>query len=144
MFCCLSVCVLQATNLTPTDPNGKADPYLVVRVGQQSQDTKDRYIPKQLNPTFGESVPVCLPAPVWRSLTVCLSFCLTVSYLWRCLSGCLNSQCPSRSRQIWLSEFWTTILWGLMMSLERRGLTWRTGSTAATEPPVDWLCTMTR
>lgn len=64
MFCCLSVCVLQATNLTPTDPNGKADPYLVVRVGQQSQDTKDRYIPKQLNPTFGESVPVCLPAHV--------------------------------------------------------------------------------
>ncbi|XP_061689432.1 fer-1-like protein 4 isoform X2 [Syngnathoides biaculeatus] len=48
------VYVVKGTNLAPTDPNGKADPYLVVRVGQQSQDTKDRYIPKQLNPVFGE------------------------------------------------------------------------------------------
>lgn len=44
----------QGSNLAPTDPNGKADPYLVVRIGQQCQDTKDRYIPKQLNPVFGE------------------------------------------------------------------------------------------
>lgn len=47
---------LQATNLAPTDLNGKSDPYLLVRIGQQILDTKDRYIPKQLNPSFGESV----------------------------------------------------------------------------------------
>ena len=75
-FSTVSVCVLQATTLAPTDPNGKSDPYLVVRAGQQSLDTEDRYIPKQLNPTFGESVPVCLPEPVQHSF--CLSVCLTV------------------------------------------------------------------
>ena len=46
----------QATQLAPMDPNGKADPYLVLKVGQQKQDTKDRYLPKQLNPVFGEYV----------------------------------------------------------------------------------------
>ncbi|KAM7401688.1 hypothetical protein PAMP_016984 [Pampus punctatissimus] len=48
------VYIVKATTLAPTDPNGKADPYLVVRVGQQTLDTKDRYIPKQLNPTVFE------------------------------------------------------------------------------------------
>lgn len=47
-------CVFQATNLSPADPNGKADPYVVVTVGQEQKDTKERYIPKQLNPVFGE------------------------------------------------------------------------------------------
>lgn len=47
-------CIFQATNLSPADPNGKADPYVVVTVGQQQKDTKERYIPKQLNPVFGE------------------------------------------------------------------------------------------
>lgn len=44
----------KATNLAPTDPNGKADPYVVVKVGKQQMDSKERYIPKQLNPVFGE------------------------------------------------------------------------------------------
>uniref|UniRef100_A0A3Q3GVR7 Fer-1-like protein 4 n=1 Tax=Kryptolebias marmoratus TaxID=37003 RepID=A0A3Q3GVR7_KRYMA len=47
------VYIVKATSLAPTDPNGKADPYLIVKVGDQSLDSKDRYIPKQLNPTFG-------------------------------------------------------------------------------------------
>ena len=47
-------CVFQATNLSPADPNGKADPYVVVTVGREQKDTKERYIPKQLNPVFGE------------------------------------------------------------------------------------------
>lgn len=47
-------CVFQATNLSPADPNGKADPYVVVTVGQAQKNTKERYIPKQLNPVFGE------------------------------------------------------------------------------------------
>lgn len=97
----LLLSVLQATNLAPTDPNGKADPYLVVRAGQQILDTKDRYIPKQLNPTFGESVPVSLPVPVQYTLTDCLSDSLHVL---RYLSGCLNSQCLSRWIQSWLLE----------------------------------------
>lgn len=50
----ITSCIFQATNLSPADPNGKADPYVVVTVGQQQKDTKERYIPKQLNPVFGE------------------------------------------------------------------------------------------
>lgn len=75
---------LQATNLAPQDLNGKSDPYLLVRIGQQTLDTKDRYIPKQLNPTFGESVlyppPTCIYplhsdwASVWLPACFALSF----------------------------------------------------------------------
>uniref|UniRef100_A0A5F9CH26 C2 domain-containing protein n=1 Tax=Oryctolagus cuniculus TaxID=9986 RepID=A0A5F9CH26_RABIT len=53
------VYVVKATNLAPADPNGKADPYVVVSAGQERQDTKERYIPKQLNPIFGD---ISLPA----------------------------------------------------------------------------------
>ncbi|XP_014816680.1 PREDICTED: fer-1-like protein 4 isoform X1 [Calidris pugnax] len=49
------VYIVKATNLSPADPNGKADPYVVVTVGQAQKDTKERYIPKQLNPVFGEN-----------------------------------------------------------------------------------------
>ncbi|KAM6242733.1 fer-1-like protein 4 isoform 3-T3 [Spheniscus humboldti] len=49
------VYIVKATNLSPADPNGKADPYVVVTVGQEQKDTKERYIPKQLNPVFGEN-----------------------------------------------------------------------------------------
>uniref|UniRef100_A0A3Q2CA86 Fer-1-like protein 4 n=1 Tax=Cyprinodon variegatus TaxID=28743 RepID=A0A3Q2CA86_CYPVA len=40
------VYIVKASSLAPTDPNGKADPYIVVKVGDQSQDSKERYIPK--------------------------------------------------------------------------------------------------
>ncbi|KAM9800773.1 fer-1-like protein 4 isoform 1-T1 [Syngnathus typhle] len=57
------VYVVKGSNLAPADPNGKADPYLVVSVGKQSRDTKERYIPKQLNPVFGEvfEMTACFP-----------------------------------------------------------------------------------
>ncbi|KAM7422017.1 hypothetical protein PAMA_010208 [Pampus argenteus] len=64
------VYIVKATTLAPTDPNGKADPYLVVRVGQQNQDTKDRYIPKQLNPTFGEVFELTVSFPLETELVV--------------------------------------------------------------------------
>ncbi|XP_042370721.1 fer-1-like protein 4, partial [Plectropomus leopardus] len=64
------VYVVKATNLAPTDPNGKADPYLVVQAGQQSLDTQDRYIPKQLNPTFGEMFEFTLSFPMETELVV--------------------------------------------------------------------------
>ncbi|XP_056157898.1 fer-1-like protein 4 [Lampris incognitus] len=62
--------VVKATGLAPTDPNGKADPYLVVQVGQQSLDSKDRYIPKQLNPVFGEVFEVTVSFPLETELVV--------------------------------------------------------------------------
>uniref|UniRef100_G1KWU1 C2 domain-containing protein n=1 Tax=Anolis carolinensis TaxID=28377 RepID=G1KWU1_ANOCA len=62
--------IVKATNLTPADPNGKADPYLIVKIGQQQKDTKDRYIPKQLNPVFGEVLEMSISFPVESELTI--------------------------------------------------------------------------
>nr|XP_019952111.1 PREDICTED: fer-1-like protein 4 [Paralichthys olivaceus] len=64
------VYIVKATNLAPTDPNGKADPYLVLRVGQQSLNSKDRYIPKQLNPTFGEVFELTVSFPLETELAI--------------------------------------------------------------------------
>ncbi|XP_053937718.1 fer-1-like protein 4 isoform X2 [Cuculus canorus] len=66
------VYVVKATNLSPADPNGKADPYVVVTVGQEQKDTKERYIPKQLNPVFGEVVEFTVSFPVESELTVAI------------------------------------------------------------------------
>ncbi|CAJ1052063.1 fer-1-like protein 4 [Xyrichtys novacula] len=64
------VYIVKATSLTPTDPNGKADPYLIVTVGEQSQNTQDRYIPKQLNPTFGEVFEFTVSFPLETDLLI--------------------------------------------------------------------------
>lgn len=77
---------LQATNLAPQDLNGKSDPYLLVRIGQQVLDTKDRYIPKQLNPTFGESVLYpALTHPLhsdWASVWLPAMLCAFLQGVW--------------------------------------------------------------
>lgn len=44
----------------PSDPDGKADPYIVVRLGKNEIKDRDNYIPKQLNPVFGRSVLILL------------------------------------------------------------------------------------
>ncbi|KAM9758875.1 fer-1-like protein 4 [Menidia menidia] len=64
------VYIVKATNLAPKDPNGKADPYLVLKVGEQSLDSKDRYIPKQLNPIFGEVFEFTVSFPLETELAV--------------------------------------------------------------------------
>jgi len=46
--------VLQAIDLHPADINGKADPYIVIRIGQNVISDKEHYISKQLNPVFGK------------------------------------------------------------------------------------------
>ncbi|XP_077026342.1 fer-1-like protein 4 isoform X2 [Tamandua tetradactyla] len=64
------VYVVKATNLAPTDPNGKADPYVVVSTARERRDTKERYIPKQLNPIFGEVLELNISLPAEPELTV--------------------------------------------------------------------------
>ncbi|XP_022646249.1 otoferlin-like isoform X4 [Varroa destructor] len=48
------VYVVRATDLHPADLNGKADPYLVIRLGHNKMSDKDNYVSKQLNPVFGK------------------------------------------------------------------------------------------
>lgn len=45
---------LKAIDLHPADLNGKADPYVVIRLGQTTINDKEHYISKQLNPVFGK------------------------------------------------------------------------------------------
>lgn len=41
-------------NLHPNDPlTGKSDPYLRVSLGKNAINDRKKYIPNQLNPTFG-------------------------------------------------------------------------------------------
>ena len=46
--------IFQASDLHPADINGKADPYIVIRLGKTTLNDKDNYISKQLNPVFGK------------------------------------------------------------------------------------------
>uniref|UniRef100_A0A8C5PAU7 Otoferlin n=1 Tax=Leptobrachium leishanense TaxID=445787 RepID=A0A8C5PAU7_9ANUR len=47
------VYVVRATDLHPADINGKADPYVVIKLGKTEIKDKESYISKQLNPVFG-------------------------------------------------------------------------------------------
>ncbi|XP_070555330.1 otoferlin-like isoform X1 [Ptychodera flava] len=48
------VYIVKATDLHFADITGKADPYLVVKLGKQVYNEKENYVSKQLNPVFGK------------------------------------------------------------------------------------------
>ncbi|KAI5090675.1 otoferlin isoform X12 [Silurus meridionalis] len=64
------VYVVKATNLHPTDLNGKADPYIVIKLGKTDIRDKDNYISKQLNPVYGKSFDIEAMFPMESMLTV--------------------------------------------------------------------------
>uniref|UniRef100_A0A3B4DRY2 Fer-1 like family member 6 n=1 Tax=Pygocentrus nattereri TaxID=42514 RepID=A0A3B4DRY2_PYGNA len=54
----IRVYIIAASNLHPADPDGKADPYIVLKLGKTVIKDRDNYIPKQLNPVFGRSFEI--------------------------------------------------------------------------------------
>ncbi|XP_078506103.1 otoferlin [Lissotriton helveticus] len=64
------VYVVRATDLHPADINGKADPYVVIRLGKTDIKDKENYISKQLNPVFGKSFDIEATFPMESMLTV--------------------------------------------------------------------------
>ncbi|XP_076013626.1 otoferlin-like [Genypterus blacodes] len=62
--------VIRATDLHPADINGKADPYIAIRLGKTEIKDKENYISKQLNPLFGKSFDVEATFPMDSTLAV--------------------------------------------------------------------------
>ncbi|XP_023223426.1 otoferlin-like [Centruroides sculpturatus] len=50
----IRIYIVKATDLHPADLNGKADPYIVINLGNKRTSDKENYISKQLNPVFGK------------------------------------------------------------------------------------------
>lgn len=46
--------IVKANDLHPCDLNGKADPYVVLHLGNKRISDKENYVSKQLNPVFGK------------------------------------------------------------------------------------------
>ncbi|KAJ8355679.1 hypothetical protein SKAU_G00184730 [Synaphobranchus kaupii] len=64
------VYVVRATDLHPADINGKADPYVCIKLGKSEIKDKENYISKQLNPVFGKSFDIEATFPMESMLTV--------------------------------------------------------------------------
>ncbi|NWS22876.1 OTOF protein, partial [Pachyramphus minor] len=64
------VYVVRATDLHPADINGKADPYIAIKLGKTDIKDKENYISKQLNPVFGKSFDIEASFPTESLLTV--------------------------------------------------------------------------
>ncbi|XP_072842330.2 otoferlin isoform X1 [Pogona vitticeps] len=66
------VYIVRATDLHPADINGKADPYIVIKLGKTDIKDKENYISKQLNPVFGKSFDIEATFPMESMLTVAI------------------------------------------------------------------------
>ncbi|XP_021575169.1 fer-1-like protein 6 [Carlito syrichta] len=66
----IRVYVVAAFNLSPADPDGKSDPYIVVKLGKTEIKDRDKYIPKQLNPVFGRLFEIQATFPKESLLSV--------------------------------------------------------------------------
>ncbi|XDC58278.1 hypothetical protein R6Z07M_009460 [Ovis aries] len=66
----IRVYIVAAFNLSPADPDGKSDPYIVIKLGKTEIKDRDKYIPKQLNPVFGRSFELQATFPKESLLSV--------------------------------------------------------------------------
>ncbi|XP_048049294.1 fer-1-like protein 6 isoform X4 [Megalobrama amblycephala] len=66
----IRVYIVAAFNLHPADPDGKADPYIVLKLGKTEIKDRVNYIPKQLNPVFGRSFEFQATFPKESLLTI--------------------------------------------------------------------------
>lgn len=105
----------QAFNLSPADPDGKSDPYIVLKLGKTEIKDRDKYIPKQLNPVFGRSVAIwvaeCCPVCICYccvSLGVGVYMCLSLEVkCWLLLVIAANQTCiHGEGPNSFLGPFW--------------------------------------
>ena len=68
--CIVRVYIIRGRDLQPKDPNGKADPYVVVELGKKKISDKDNYIPNDINPYFGAFFELKAKIPVEKDLKI--------------------------------------------------------------------------
>ncbi|KAM9308456.1 fer-1-like protein 6 [Gastrophryne carolinensis] len=66
----IRVYIVAGFNLSPADPDGKSDPYIVIKLGKTEIKDRDKYIPKQLNPVFGRSFEIQATFPKESMLNI--------------------------------------------------------------------------
>lgn len=62
--------IVKATDLHPMDMNGKADPYIVLTLGNKRIADMENYVSKQLNPVFGQCYEIEATFPQDSNLTI--------------------------------------------------------------------------
>lgn len=68
--CIVRVYCIRAYDLQSSDPNGLADPYILIKVGKTEVDNKKEYKPNTLEPTFGTMFEVKTILPREKDLRV--------------------------------------------------------------------------
>ncbi|XP_074657543.1 otoferlin-like [Tubulanus polymorphus] len=62
--------IIRANDLHPADLNGKADPFLMIRLGKQVINDSENYVSKQLNPVFGRCFQMEANFPMESKLNI--------------------------------------------------------------------------
>jgi hypothetical protein len=62
--------VVRAYGLTPKDDNGKNDAYLIIKLGKEKIDTRDNYIPNDIDPVFGSFFELKAVLPIDHELKI--------------------------------------------------------------------------
>ncbi|XP_039769135.1 fer-1-like protein 5 isoform X2 [Ornithorhynchus anatinus] len=70
--CLVRVYVVRAFNLQPKDRNSLCDPYVILKLGQQTVGSRDHYKPNTLDPTFGSMFELSCTIPLEKDLEVLL------------------------------------------------------------------------
>ncbi|XP_060557298.1 dysferlin-like isoform X3 [Ruditapes philippinarum] len=68
--CVIRIYCIRAEGLQPNDPTGLADPYIQIKIGNKSMDSRDNYIPNCLDPVFGTMFEVTTVLPMYKDLTI--------------------------------------------------------------------------
>lgn len=68
--CLVRVYIIRGIELQPKDPNGKADPYIIVELGKKKIEDKDNYIPNEINPYFGSYFELKARIPLEKDLKI--------------------------------------------------------------------------
>ena len=68
--CLIRVYIVRGIELQPKDPNGKADPYIVVELGKKKIEDKDNYVPNEINPYFGSYFELKARIPLEKDLKI--------------------------------------------------------------------------